>query len=89
MLGEDEKIWFAIVNSPPKRKTQSSTVGVSWLEISKTTSTGALILKTSDEDPSSIQLGTVLDVARHSKAVGGSYLVDFTEQMRLAEISMF
>lgn len=87
VLGQGEQIWYAIVKAPPKRKTSSAQLTVDWLQVARTSSTGALVLTDSDESPSTIELGAVLDVVHHISAVGGNYLVDKAEQKRLYGIS--
>jgi hypothetical protein len=88
VLGQGEEIWYAIVKAPPKKKTSSAYLTVNWLKVARTNSTGAIILQDSDESSSTIELGAVLDVVRHTAAVGGSYLVDKSEQKRLSGIRM-
>ncbi len=86
VLGQGEETWYAIVKAPPKKKTSSAHLTVDWLEVARTASNGALILQNSDESPSIIELGAVLDVVRHTPLVGGTSMVDKAEQKRLAGI---
>lgn len=85
VCGENE-IWYATVTNPPSKQSSSAHLSVEWLKISRTTSTGAIVLKLSGEKPARITLGSVLDVVRHTLLVGNLINVDVAEQRRLQEI---